>query len=128
MPRTAAGSRTAANGRAVRESIPKLTNRGFGDRFEAMVANIGTVIKGKDDVIRLSLTALLANGHILFEDMPGTGKTMLARAIAQTINAEQGRVQCTPDLLPSDITGSPTLDRKTGDFVFRPGPIFANVF
>jgi MoxR-like ATPase len=100
----------------------------FQDRFEAMVTNIGTVIKGKDDVIRLSLTALLANGHILFEDMPGTGKTMLARAIAQTINAEQGRVQCTPDLLPSDITGSPTLDRKTGDFVFRPGPIFANVF
>jgi MoxR-like ATPase len=100
----------------------------FQSRFESMVSNIGNVIKGKEDVIRTSLTALLANGHILFEDMPGTGKTMLARAIAQTINAKQGRVQCTPDLLPSDITGSPTLDRKTGDFVFRPGPIFANVF
>jgi MoxR-like ATPase len=100
----------------------------FQERFELMVANIGKVIKGKEDVIRLSLTALLGNGHILFEDMPGTGKTMLARAISQTIDAEAGRVQCTPDLLPSDITGSPTLDRKTGDFVFRPGPIFANVF
>src|SRR5437764_2940507 len=76
----------------------------FQERFELMVSNIAKVIKGKDDVIRLSLTALLANGHILFEDMPGTGKTMLARAIAQTIDAVPGRVQCTPDLLPSDIT------------------------
>jgi MoxR-like ATPase len=100
----------------------------FQKKFELMVDNIGTVIKGKDDVIRIALTALLAHGHILFEDMPGTGKTMLARSIAQTINAEQGRVQCTPDLLPADITGSPTLDRKTGDFVFRRGPVFANVF
>jgi MoxR-like ATPase len=106
----------------------KLTNRGFGDRFERMVDNVGTVIKGKEDVIRLALTALLANGHVLFEDYPGTGKTMLARAISQTIDASQKRVQCTPDLLPSDITGSPVLDRRTGDFLFRPGPLFANVF
>jgi MoxR-like ATPase len=115
-------TRTATRTSAIRSS------EAFQERFEAMVTNIGTVIKGKDDVIRMSLTALLANGHLLFEDMPGTGKTMLARAIAQTINASQGRVQCTPDLLPADITGSPTLERKTGDFVFRPGPIFANVF
>jgi MoxR-like ATPase len=105
-----------------------LTNAQFGERFEAMVTNIGHVIKGKDDVIRLALTALIANGHVLFEDMPGTGKTMLARAISQTMNATQTRVQCTPDLLPGDITGSPVLDRKTGDFKFRQGPVFANVF
>ena len=107
---------------------PGLSDEQFRERFEAMVTNIAKVIKGKDDLIRLALTALLANGHVLFEDMPGTGKTMLARAISQTINASQSRVQCTPDLLPGDITGSPVLDRKTGDFVFRQGPVFANVF
>ena len=92
-----------------------------------MVANISLAIKGKDEVIRLALTAMLGNGHVLFEDMPGTGKTMLARAISQTMNASQSRVQCTPDLLPTDITGSPVLDRRSGDFVFRPGPVFSNI-
>jgi len=105
-----------------------LSGRGFADRFELMVSNIGTVLKGKDDVVRMSLTALLANGHLLFEDYPGTGKTMLARAISETVSASTSRIQCTPDLLPADITGSPVLDRKTGGFVFRPGPVFANVF
>jgi MoxR-like ATPase len=113
--------------RAVRPRRQALTNQGFRERFERMVTNISEVIKGKDDVIRLSLSALLANGHVLFEDFPGTGKTMLARAIAQTLNATTSRVQCTPDLLPGDITGSPVLDRRSGDFVFRPGPVFANV-
>src|SRR4029077_17391974 len=96
--------------------------------FDSMVDNIGQVIKGKDDMIRLTLTAILANGHVLFEDLPGTGKTMLAPAIAKTIDADASRIQCTPDLLPADITGSPVLDRKTGDFVFRPGPVFGNIF
>jgi MoxR-like ATPase len=116
----------SANGKAAGGSL-KLTQQGFEERFELMVSNIATVIRGKDDIIRLSLTALLAHGHVLFEDYPGTGKTMLARAISQTMAASQNRVQCTPDLLPSDITGSPVLDRRSGDFVFRPGPVFANV-
>jgi MoxR-like ATPase len=105
-----------------------LTAAGFAERFDSVVANVGRVIKGKEDIVRLCLVGMLAEGHVLFEDMPGTGKTMLARSIAQTIEAESSRVQFTPDLLPADITGSPVLDRKTGDFAFRRGPVFANVF
>src|SRR5207245_5923242 len=71
--------------------------------------------------------AVLCEGHILFEDVPGTGKSMLARALSQSINATNQRIQCTPDMLPGDITGSSILDQKRGIFEFRPGPIFANV-
>jgi MoxR-like ATPase len=120
--------RTRARQNGATEKAGEMSTERFQESFETMVANIGTVIKGKDEIVRLCLTAFLAGGHVLFEDMPGTGKTVLARAVAHTINAKQSRVQCTPDLLPADITGSPVLDRRTGDFVFRPGPVFANVF
>jgi MoxR-like ATPase len=112
---------------APRRTTIKLDRKGFQNTVDQMVSNIATVIKGKDDVIRRSLIAMLADGHILFEDAPGTGKTMLSRALSQTINAVSTRIQCTPDLLPSDVTGSPVLDRKSGEFEFRPGPIFGNV-
>jgi MoxR-like ATPase len=99
----------------------------FKRDFDSIVDNIETVIKGKTDVVRLALAAIMCEGHILFEDVPGTGKSMLARAIGQSMNATTTRVQCTPDMLPGDITGSSILDQKRGTFEFRPGPIFTNV-
>ena len=104
-----------------------LDAKSFKRNFDSVVENIETVIKGKTDVVRLALVAILCEGHILFEDVPGTGKSMLARAIGQSLNATTSRVQCTPDMLPGDITGSSIYDAKRGEFEFRPGPIFANV-
>ena len=99
----------------------------FQEAFDRVVRNVETVIKGKNEVVRLSLVAILCEGHILFEDVPGTGKSMLARALSQSIRATANRVQCTPDMLPGDITGSSILDQTRGIFEFRPGPVFANV-
>ena len=99
----------------------------FQRDFDAIAANVETVLKGKPETVRLALVAILCEGHILFEDVPGTGKTVLARAISQSMNADTSRVQCTPDMLPGDITGSAILDQKKGSFEFRPGPIFTNV-
>src|SRR3954452_6773924 len=99
----------------------------FATAFNRIVDNVNTVIHGKDDVVRLSMTAICAGGHILFEDVPGVGKSMLARAIGQSMEADMSRVQCTPDMLPGDITGSSVIEAKTMKFVFRPGPVFANV-
>lgn len=89
--------------------------------------NLAKVIIGKSDVIELMLTGLLAKGHILLEDVPGTGKTMLAKSLAKSINVDFNRIQFTPDLLPSDITGLNYFNQKKGDFTFRKGPVFANI-
>jgi len=98
-----------------------------GSLADAVVDNVGTVIVGQDDVIEHVVVAMLGRGHVLLEDVPGVGKTMLARSIARSFDSSFKRVQFTPDLLPSDITGANVFDQRTGEFEFRPGPLFANV-
>jgi MoxR-like ATPase len=90
-------------------------------------AAIDSVIEGKAEVIRLILTVLLAEGHVLIEDVPGVGKTMLAKALARSVDCSVSRIQFTPDLLPSDITGVSAYVRQTREFEFKPGPVFANI-
>jgi MoxR-like ATPase len=99
----------------------------FADIADRIVTNVETVVLGKTYVIRLSLTALLSEGHLLLEDVPGTGKTSMARALAQSIRGTTTRVQFTPDLLPGDITGMTVYDQRTGDFEFHRGPVFATI-
>lgn len=97
------------------------------EAIEKLRGSIQTVFLGKPEVVEEALVALFAQGHILVEDVPGVGKSLLARAIARSIDCGFRRIQFTPDLLPSDITGSTVFDQRTGDFVFKPGPLFANV-
>lgn len=90
-------------------------------------ANVGKVIIGKEKVIEHVMTAMIAGGHVLLEDVPGTGKTKLAKALAKSVNVEYARIQFTPDLLPTDITGLNIFDREQNSFVLRKGPVFTNV-
>jgi len=99
----------------------------FADAFAAIVANVERVIQGKVEVVQLALLCLLAEGHLLVEDVPGVGKTSLAKALAASIKCSFGRIQFTPDLLPSDVVGVSVFNRATGEFEYRPGPIFANI-
>lgn len=99
----------------------------FADTFAKLVANIEQALVGKTHAVRLALTCMMSDGHLLLEDVPGTGKTLLAKSLANTIQGSQSRIQFTPDLLPSDVTGVSMPDPQTYEFEFHKGPIFASV-
>ena len=100
---------------------------GFSERFAAIESNIERVIQGKEREVRFAVAALVAEGHLLIEDVPGVGKTMLAKALARSVDCSFRRIQFTPDLLPSDITGVNVYNQERNDFEFKPGAIFANI-
>jgi len=99
----------------------------FQSTFDRIADNIETAIQGKDEVVRLALVALIAEGHLLLEDVPGVGKTMMAKSLAKTMGCSWQRIQFTPDLLPSDVTGVNVWNKTTGAFGFKPGAVFANI-
>ncbi len=101
--------------------------RVFAETFQRMTANVEIAVRGKDRVVRQTLTCLLAGGHLLLEDNPGTGKTQLAKALANTVQGTHSRIQFTPDLLPTDIVGVSIYDQRTQQFAFHKGPVFASI-
>ena len=109
------------------QPIPMDDIEWFAGRVDAVAGNIERVIQGKRSVIELAVIALLSQGHVLIEDVPGVGKTLLAKSLARSIDCSFHRIQFTPDLLPSDLTGVSVWDRERSKFVFRRGPVFANI-
>jgi MoxR-like ATPase len=106
---------------------PARTNGDFASAFGRIQSTVEQVIQGKSEQIRLALVCMIAEGHLLIEDVPGVGKTLLAKSIARAIGCSAGRIQFTPDLLPTDITGVNVFDQERGDFEFRQGAVFANI-
>ena len=98
-----------------------------GRTIEAVVANLARVVHAPDETLRLCVLCLVAEGHLILEDFPGVGKTMLAKALARSLDVSFSRIQFTPDLLPSDVTGVNVFNQRTNEFEFRPGPVFANL-
>ena len=117
----------AAQVRAAEITTGNGTARDFASLFGAITANVGQVIHGKDEAIRLAVMCLLAEGHLLVEDVPGVGKTSLAKALSASVDCSWRRVQFTPDLLPTDLVGVSVYQRSTETFRFEPGPLFANI-
>ncbi|GIF25699.1 MoxR-like ATPase [Actinoplanes tereljensis] len=109
------------------EPLPPQHIQGFAQVAEQLADRIGTVVLGKPEVVRLALTALFAQGHVLLEDVPGVGKTTLARALAASVQGVWRRIQFTPDLLPSDVSGVTIFNQASRGFEFHPGPVFANI-
>src|ERR1700681_690704 len=95
--------------------------------FSTLRDAIGTIVIGQEDAIRLSFTTVLCSGHSLYEGVPGVAKTLLVRTLAATLGIRFGRIQCTPDLMPTDIIGTPILDARAGDFQFHEGPLFTDL-
>jgi MoxR-like ATPase len=109
------------------QTAPAPRHTSFGALFDALLANVEQVIQGKREPVRLALVCLFAEGHLLIEDVPGVGKTSMAKALARSIDGTWSRIQFTPDLLPSDVTGVSVWNRVANEFEFRPGGVFADV-